>query len=980
MARLPEEYSDDSVAAERADAYDVARQDQEDAAQGKFKTPAEQLERIPGGPSADAAATNTVAKRHPKQSSGLNSDEPPQKRKPLAQRAAGTIASALIRRRKMVLIGGAGVSIISLLLSAFFAFLAPYKLIFMKENIDKVRMKRLAYMFDRRSDRFVRTLIAVEAAGKDGGGAERYFVARGWSSDHPFTQWYRDMKSNNFLEEMAEKKGYVYATDSQGRLTKISMNGQDLDFKDVMRGLNSPGGVNAAYFEAIDARVLEVFNSNREARIAFNNDVSEVTRRHNVVKRYVHRKWAYERLGITKWRFFEATREKADEKVRSRWNRATGAKQLNGSFIRCLLQGQCPPTQNLNDSRNKIEPSIDPDHEKALEDTEKEIADEDKPKTEKPAGEFAKKFTSKLIPLVNFVDIINTARAIEALLGDGGLQRLVAVTRASEYALSYFTLATITDNLKAGEKVAGEEVNAVMDMHNGIEQGDGYHEVVTKQSPVLAKSILPTVHAAGEDPNYAKVTPNMMVNSEDSRASNISEFYKGTFGRIIGPIADASNFPIIGDLLNAFNSVLGFITNIAVGGVSWVFGTITGTDLNSIFAGVIAKLVEFFGGAPACASEEVAGQLFNCEDGGGAVSAEAISQTVGGRPLSDGETSELNSRVALENATEAQSQSTWSKIASLENSNSLFARLITVSPANYQQLASAFSSGGETLSMLARMDTRALGWLGALMTPPAWAATSNENTYGVKMYGCSAAEIVNTPAFEDMSKVEVDARIAEFNRQLSEGKDPDLNGDGKPDCNMGSIDTQVANGLLCQLNDEDEACADVGIAGAGGGGDAGGGGAAGELVTGSDRELAQQILDNSRIHLIGTNAQADMQAMANGSVGPSGVKLHSKLLQIIATMGKNHTFNISSMIRPTDSDSAHSTGEAIDITGLDGNPIANSGLGRTPKDIALMKEISPLLPRPSGWGQIQCGTTVQLPRGIDQFGDTCNHLHLEINH
>jgi hypothetical protein len=71
-------------------------------------------------------------------------------------------------------------------------------------------------------------------------------------------------------------------------------------------------------------------------------------------------------------------------------------------------------------------------------------------------------------------------------------------------------------------------------------------------------------------------------------------------------------------------------------------------------------------------------------------------------------------------------------------------------------------------------------------------------------------------------------------------------------------------------------------------------------------------------------------------------------------------------------------GHAIDFNYIDDVDLT----GATNKDIEIINELKVILPPGSGFGQSDCRATakntVDLPDGITQFADTCNHLHIQV--
>lgn len=201
-------------------------------------------------------------------------------------------------------------------------------------------------------------------------------------------------------------------------------------------------------------------------------------------------------------------------------------------------------------------------------------------------------------------------------------------------------------------------------------------------------------------------------------------------------------------------------------------------------------------------------------------------------------------------------------------------------------------------------------------------------------------------------------------------------------------DSRLMDAIACDQND-DSSCANIDMSGTTTESVATAPGA-GSLPTGTTQQLAQQILQNKNIKLVGRLVPEDIQAAAAGKASTAGKPLGQTLLSLIVRMGQSHTFNISSLESGGTGHSGpgdpHYAGDAVDITQLDGDPIASSGIGRTVHDIALITEIAPLMPKStgsdfphlSGFGQKQCGTTPSLPDGITTFEDECSHLHIQV--
>ncbi len=195
---------------------------------------------------------------------------------------------------------------------------------------------------------------------------------------------------------------------------------------------------------------------------------------------------------------------------------------------------------------------------------------------------------------------------------------------------------------------------------------------------------------------------------------------------------------------------------------------------------------------------------------------------------------------------------------------------------------------------------------------------------------------------------------------------------------LGGNNTVGSSLIVYSCNgDSNETFVKTGLSTGGGGGGTGGGGG---LPSGTAVQLAQAILNNGRIHYE-SSSRTDVVDAAQGRVSTAGTKLSRTLLAMIVELGFHHSFTISALESNGQGHTAgslHYTGDAVDITQVDGDPIANSGIGRTAADKAVISEWAPLMPSGSAFGQSQCGTTPPLPRGITTFADTCSHLHTQV--
>lgn len=837
--------------------------------------------------------------------------------------------SGLLRARRTYIIGVALGGMMAALLGFFFAFLAPFKLSFIKENVDSKRMARLLYILDQRSDRFLVTMMKAEIAGERDG-KNRYFEAKGWyDSPNSFTQWYKDIRTDKFFDDMAEKQGIRFARETSGigqdrlvRLTAVDVNGQRIDFSDLRMDGGTTG--DTVDFERL---VEERFDTNRSARRAFNSALKEQTKSWQVLKRYNMRKWGYERLGITKWRFFENTREKAENAVKDRWTRTVSRPILTGRFGRCIFgtPDDCPRTSNPNDDRNSFgDETPDPDLERDLDESVDEVRNGDGPDGDGPdaaerrvAGKIASKFAGKAVPVFNAAQTLDTVEQIDYLLADEdgkrGLVKLVATMRAAEYASTYFAFGTVTDHLKEGKDVSADEVNSFMKMTEGIEKSDSYQQIVAKSQPNLfsTKAYAQNSDSKDEIP-YDEVTDEMKVGSESNNAQKLTKYYSSTFGPVTGKIGDASRgvkgLPIIGAAYKGIMSALNGALEVLTSAATWAFGAITGVSVEEIMKSLVSTMFEFLGGSPICGAEEGGPRLLNCTDAGGAVVAESLTQTMGGGPLSQEQVMNMEQNAAIAKYEEDQLRSPLRKIASLEDPNSMFGRLVLSTPSSYTD---AFEKSGNVLAAMMPQKLSNLIANGpsliSKISNPSYADPTEKNLYGVKPYGLTEADLDKEP-FDSKSASECEEEAADFKEAVARGEDPPTS--------MCVMDEAVGNALSCMESESDD-CARVGEAAAeqdssielGGGGN---------LPDGSEKDLAKEILNNDKVVLSG-NAKTDIT-----STSQTGGPIDKKLLQLIlGAANAGIKISIGTMKTGHSPGSLHAQGKAMDVVAIGNTPISS---------------------------------------------------------
>jgi hypothetical protein len=154
------------------------------------------------------------------------------------------------------------------------------------------------------------------------------------------------------------------------------------------------------------------------------------------------------------------------------------------------------------------------------------------------------------------------------------------------------------------------------------------------------------------------------------------------------------------------------------------------------------------------------------------------------------------------------------------------------------------------------------------------------------------------------------------------------------------------------------------------------------------QDLARQIITNNRVAKTGRLVAQDLQDAAAGrsaytrTDGSKYQPLSATILRLVTTLAQNHTVTINALESGGTGHvpgSAHYSGRAIDFGPLDGQAV-KSVTGRDDNAVKEINETKGLLPSGSKYGQLNCGprATPQLPPGVSEIGDTCNHLHVQI--
>lgn len=736
------------------------------------------------------------------------------------------IANAVIKRKRAAIAAAISAAVLGAILSLLGGLLGPLKLESMQRNSERVRMARMIYLFDQRSDRFLVSMLQAEVAGNNANGENRYFVAKGWTENsNPFAKRYQRMKdsrTNSFFDDMERTQGIRFVRELSGgqdRLVRLETPGGDIDFNDLA---SRPGGFSASEIENFEDAVQERYESNRDARRAFRQSVRNQTKFYQVIKRYNMRKWGLERLGITRWQFFEGTRERARERMRTSWTGRISGKLLGGYFMQCLVTSKCPDSDSLSDADNA--PSTDaPDEElvreaSGLEDEGGDGGDGggggDGP-SNSPGRKLAGKLVSKAIPGLNILSSVQMLVQFDDLLKSGGLVKLVSVARQTEYAASFMTLGIIADQAKEGVKLNSEEMEATMEMFDGIENSDEYTQTTTGLATASAFDLVPDVHAENEPYEYAS-NDNMSVGAEGTNAEKITNTYNNGPGKIISPMLSTkiglcpACFSLggavkgVGGAVDAIiGPIIDTITKPLMAGANSLFSATTGKSAEELMADLMSSAVDELGGSSQCGAGESAGQKMNCIGAGAAVVQENFLLDSGMGRIPQERAVELNKLAYEENLDRRANETVWQRLASTEHGDSYLAQLILRTPTTQKgmikessdtttRLASALSPSSilvtaERLAKAASSKATAESYVQA------------ENPYIKTPHGLTDAEL-KADMHGGKGEADCEAEVAAYDEKLKKGE--------RPATSLCKVDEIIGNSLECPGNNDN--CAGIG--------------------------------------------------------------------------------------------------------------------------------------------------------------------------
>ncbi|MBA3757257.1 hypothetical protein H0X09_00095 [Candidatus Saccharibacteria bacterium] len=615
------------------------------------------------------------------------------------------LMSRFTSRRALIGIGALGsATIVGAVL--LFSFLNIFKLDGLMSNVTAKAFLRSSAVLDGRSSKWVSAYIQARMLDM-GDSADMnnneniLFRSNKVDTNSPFTDWYKTLRASKFELEVFEKQGIKFTSavtaDGKIRPGRIDIKGQD----------SIPIKVSASDFSKISSGDIEtinkyqtyvdteVFKNDKAARKAIKQVVKENTLWHQIYQRRHLRKSIQNMTGVRDWRFFEQTRDKANESgaaVRAKVvDKMVPDATLLGRVTRCLFGvEQCNPSRDVADPKNRatVQAKYGTDKAKTKEEIKKEqefLAQlKDKGIDPSDLSEALKKILTRANLITNLLFLPDTLDMI-AFIDDNleKLVKLVVLARGAQAAGLYQEFSTANDQLKTGQ-VTGEEVNHFMQILSSAGSSDGWAKVVEgKGDPGTASSTgkcsREELAKAEKQPNkyqkeYALLCADERIGST-AKAQQIQDEYKATVGIIVGPIADAWTGAKGNIITGTFIRAIQWFSGLIASALSGVFGAILDIlglkdNVEKAIFWVFGKLSAFIG-INIISGNESGGKFYNWLVQGGAYTAESDARQKGASLTNGASLASTQLAIKQHQTDRQEDMSLFDRVASLDNPDSL---------------------------------------------------------------------------------------------------------------------------------------------------------------------------------------------------------------------------------------------------------------------------------------------------------------------
>jgi hypothetical protein len=957
-------------------------------------------------------------------------------------------------RKRRGLLAGAGVfggGVIALIV-ILLGFLNVFKLDDMMSNIDQKTFSRYNASADRRSDKWIQSYLFLRLTQLQGNGADpdsEYFRAHKVDTNNPIKDWYHTLRTSDFEKDLA-KKGIVFSdrtVDGPGNqkiiFSVLRVNGEEiagLSAGDVRSGnlvdkLRSDPSFVQEKLAEVD---LNKPGGNRDARAVLKQIVNENTRFTSVLKRRQVRKSIQNMNGVKDWRFFETTRDKANNKkidIRNKiLTKAIPEDILAGKYLLCLFGvSSCRLSDDPSDPQYESDSALNGDNK--LNNNQQDFD-----KTGKPVGgvdfpavtEIMKQIIGKLNLGVSIIQNLDMLSRVNKLITHHEISKGVAIARGVQAMGLYQVFETSRDQMKTGQ-LTSAEVNQYMQVIGPISHGEGWTKVITaKGDPSkLTDTAASRQYCSAQnqakienDPKlgnkqFAYLCPDKQIGGA-STASNLEKAYTSSIGGTLGPILQQydtiRHLPVIGFFADFLTGIINKISGVISSLLQDVLKAVGfQDDMQKAVAWLVGKVAAFLGAGPILNGNEAAPVFTNWLVQGGAFTAEAAARAAGAAATTAGSKLFAMQNVEQYQYEQSSKMSNFDRYLSLSNPNSPAANTaLAVSDMNTTSLSSKLNFGvifktiGTGLSSIFTRHSSAATGKGYEGTDFAAIQTFDFPKQCYNRQPISQTPQDGTNIQQVLGAVGIQIPDSDLTWDLVDGNDwyqyvYDKIGDRDDaatiaeqiyNCNL--LDTKVRGGIgyvYGYTNDgglDDNTAADN----SGAGSTTTSPGGSGTLPTGSAQDLAKQLvkyLDNGAISCNGGQGSScpDIRKTASGQsiknascyVDKLDPALVGMLLEL-AQMG--HKFVLSAICSDHASNpgSLHHQGKAADFNIIDGvfmgpndTPWSGSKLSAGKK---LDQDVVSFMPKSTGFGQIQCHPTFDFLSGFVTFDDACHHQHIQV--
>jgi hypothetical protein len=444
-------------------------------------------------------------------------------------------------KKRAAIVGATGIVGLIFTVGGALGFLSQFRLKHLMENVNFKAFSRYNAAVDRRSDAWTRAYFrtrVMEWEGKDikSDDGNVYFRADKVNTRNPFTDWYKTMRASTFEDNLLKNSGIQFTSavgpDGKIRPANIDINGgknnifETSDIKDfgdytVVGDLSSSQLTQLS--NRIDGKISKLYENDKQARHAIKKAVNDNTKFYQAIQRRHLRSSIQNMTGVRKWRFFDTTRTKAEnKKLEFQKKFITAVTKDDGyaqTFLFCFLgMGPCPTSTDSRDPSNtraaplkgadvtdEAAPEVDEkgnvinsgakadasalEHSKAIngEVTDKlvsEIKDEATTITEKQLeaatiAQITKEISTKIgggpTAIKGILDKllkVNNNLKVDPNTGKSKIGMSVYLARMKQAMSLYSLYMTMTDQLTSGE-VDPDQVNEAMNYFDNISGSEG---------------------------------------------------------------------------------------------------------------------------------------------------------------------------------------------------------------------------------------------------------------------------------------------------------------------------------------------------------------------------------------------------------------------------------------------------------------------------------------------------------------------------